>query len=92
MAFYINSFYSKEEVKDEMKRIKEQKKKGRHKMKLTKKNFNDVFDFIDNQINDEVFGLFDEETDLIDAVKQAIEHLNERKNKNEHTARYIRKV
>ena len=61
-------------------------------MKLTKKNFNDVFDFIDNQINDEVFGLFDEETDLIDAVKQAIEHLNERKNKNEHTARYIRKV
>ena len=56
-------------------------------MKLTKKNFNDVFDFIDNQINDEVFGLFDEETDLIDAVKQAIEHLNERKNKNEHTTR-----
>jgi len=33
MAFYINSFYSKEEVKDEMKRIKEQKKKKERKKK-----------------------------------------------------------
>ena len=49
-------------------------------MKLTEKNINDVFDFIDNQINDEVFGLFDEETDLLDAVKQTIEHLKERTN------------
>ena len=33
MAFYINSFYSKEEVKNEMKRIKEQKKKKERKNK-----------------------------------------------------------
>ena len=33
MAFYINSFYSKEEVKNEMKRIKEQKKKKERKKK-----------------------------------------------------------
>jgi len=33
MAFYINSFYSKEEVKEEMKRIKEQKKKKERKNK-----------------------------------------------------------
>lgn len=40
MAFYINSFYSKEEVKNEMKRIKEQKKKKERKNKneSTKKN------------------------------------------------------
>lgn len=40
MAFYINSFYSKEEVKEEMKRIKEQKKKKERKNKneSTKKN------------------------------------------------------
>ena len=49
-------------------------------MKLTEKNINDVFDFIDNQINDEVFGLFDEETDLLTAVEQAIEHLKEAEN------------
>ena len=40
MAFYINSFYSKEEVKEEMKRIKEQKKKKERKNKTesTKRN------------------------------------------------------
>ena len=40
MAFYINSFYSKEEVKEEMKRIKEQKKKKERKNKSepTKRN------------------------------------------------------
>ena len=40
MAFYINSFYSKEEVKNEMKRIKEQKKKKERNKKneYTKKN------------------------------------------------------
>ena len=36
-------------------------------MKLTKENFN----------NDEVFGLFDEETDLLTAVEKAIEHLKD---------------
>ena len=46
-------------------------------MKLTKQNFTNVIDFIDEQINDEVFGLFDKDTDLIDAVKQTIEHLEE---------------
>jgi hypothetical protein len=50
------------------------------KMKLTKENFNKVFDFIDDQVNDEVFGLFDEETDLLTAVEQAIEHLKEAEN------------
>ena len=49
-------------------------------MKLTKENFNKVFDFIDDQVNDEVFGLFDEETDLLTAVEQAIEHLKEAEN------------
>ena len=40
MAFYINSFYAKEEVKEEMKRIKEQKKKKERKNKngSTKRN------------------------------------------------------
>ena len=39
MAFYINSFYSKEEVKNEMKRIKEQKKKKeRNKKNDTTRN------------------------------------------------------
>jgi len=41
MAFYINSFYSKEEVKKEMKRIKEQqqkKKERKNKNEPTKKN------------------------------------------------------
>jgi hypothetical protein len=46
-------------------------------MKLTKQNFTSVIDFIDEQINDNVFGLFDKDTDLIDAVKQTIEHLEE---------------
>ena len=41
MAFYINSFYSKEEVKEEMKRIKEQQQKKKERNKKnepTKKN------------------------------------------------------
>ena len=40
MAFYIKSFYSKEEVKNEMKRIKEQKKKKERNKKKgsTKRN------------------------------------------------------
>ena len=60
--------------------MKMKKNKKGLTMKLTEKNINDVFDFIDNQINDEVFGLFDEETDLLDAVRQTIEHLKERTN------------
>ena len=46
-------------------------------MKLTEQNFTSVIDFINEQINDDVFGLFDKDTDLIDAVKQTIEHLQE---------------
>ena len=60
--------------------MKMRKNRKGQQMKLTEKNINDVFDFIDNQINDEVFGLFDEETDLLDAVRQTIEHLKERTN------------
>tara|TARA_R100000908_G_scaffold61958_1_gene40606 strand:+ start:479 stop:610 length:132 start_codon:yes stop_codon:yes gene_type:complete len=37
MAFYINSFYSKEEVKEEMKRIKEEQQKKKEKIKEKKK-------------------------------------------------------
>ena len=60
--------------------MKMRKNRKGQQMKLTEKNINDVFDFIDNQINDEVFGLFDKETDLLDAVRQTIEHLKERTN------------
>ena len=46
-------------------------------MKLTQKNIKKVIDFIDEQINDDVFGLFDKETNLLGAVEQTIEHLQE---------------
>ena len=46
-------------------------------MKLTKENFNLVFDYIDSQVNDEVFGEFDEETDLLNAVERTIEMFKE---------------
>tara|TARA_R100001530_G_scaffold135933_2_gene114576 strand:+ start:2043 stop:2246 length:204 start_codon:yes stop_codon:yes gene_type:complete len=46
-------------------------------MKLTKENFNKVFNFIDDQVNDEVFGQFDKETDILKAVKMTIEQIEE---------------
>ena len=46
-------------------------------MKLTEENFNLVFDYIDSQVNDEVFGEFDEETDLLNAVERTIEMFEE---------------
>jgi len=49
-------------------------------MKLTNDNLKNVFDFIDNQLNDNVFGQFDDETDLINAVIKTVEQLKEIKN------------
>lgn len=46
-------------------------------MKLTEENINKVFNYIITQISDDVFGLFDEETDLLVAVENTIEHLKE---------------
>ena len=46
-------------------------------MKLTKENFNKVFNFIDDQVNDEVFGQFDKETGILKAVKMTIEQIEE---------------
>ena len=48
-------------------------------MKLTKENFNKVFDYIESQIEDENGrGEFDEETSILSAVERTIEMLNER--------------
>ena len=41
-------------------------------MKLTKENFNKVFDYIDDQVNS-TSGEFDEETDIVDAVERTVE-------------------
>ena len=41
-------------------------------MKLTKENFNKVFDFIDDQVNS-TSGEFDEETNIVDAVERTVE-------------------
>jgi hypothetical protein len=46
-------------------------------MKLNNKNLKLVFNYIDNQLNDEQ-GEYDTETDLIVAVKSAINHLKEK--------------
>jgi hypothetical protein len=45
-------------------------------MKLTKENFNKVFDYIDEQVNS-TSGEFDEETNIVDAVKITIEMIKE---------------
>ena len=50
-------------------------------MKLTEENFNLVFDYIDSQVNDDVFGEFDEETNLLSAVERTIEMFEEERNK-----------
>ena len=48
-------------------------------MKLTKENFNKVFDYINSQIDDiNGGGEFDEETSILSAVERTIEMLNER--------------
>tara|TARA_B100000575_G_C22661921_1_gene404843 strand:+ start:263 stop:412 length:150 start_codon:yes stop_codon:yes gene_type:complete len=48
-------------------------------MKLTKENFNKVFDFIDDQVNS-TSGEFDEETDIVDAVERTVEMIKESDN------------
>ena len=48
-------------------------------MKLTKENFNLIFNYIDEQVNDDVHGQFDEESDFLDVVKKAIEDIEENK-------------
>jgi len=48
-------------------------------MKLTKENFNKVFDFIDDQVNS-TSGEFDEETDIVDAVERTVEMLKKSDN------------
>ena len=47
-------------------------------MKLTKKNFNLVIDYIDEQVNDDNWE-FDEKTDLLYAFKKTIEIIKEEK-------------
>ncbi len=41
-------------------------------MKLTKENFNKVFNYIDDQVNS-TSGEFDEETNIVDAVQRTVE-------------------
>jgi len=45
-------------------------------MKLTKENFNKVFDYIDDQVNS-TSGEFDEETNIVDAVQRTVETIKE---------------
>ncbi len=45
-------------------------------MKLTKENFNKVFDYIDDQVNS-TSGEFDEETNIVDAVQRTVEIIKE---------------
>ena len=45
-------------------------------MKLTKENFNKVFNFIDDQVNSDN-GEFDKETCIVDAVKRTVEMLED---------------
>ena len=45
-------------------------------MKLTKENFNKVFDYIDDQVNS-TNGEFDKETDIVDAVQRTVEMIKE---------------
>jgi len=51
-------------------------------MKLTNDNLKTVFNFIDYQLNDDVFGQFDNKTDLINAVIKTVEQLKEINNNN----------
>ena len=48
-------------------------------MKLTKENFNKVFDYIDDQVNS-TSGEFDEETNIVDAVQRTVEVIKESDN------------
>jgi uncharacterized protein with HEPN domain len=48
-------------------------------MKLTKENFNKVFDYIDDQVNS-TNGEFDEETNIVDAVQRTVEIIKESDN------------
>ena len=48
-------------------------------MKLTKENFNKVFDYIDDQVNS-TNGEFDKETDIVDAVQRTVEIIKESDN------------
>ena len=48
-------------------------------MKLTKENFNKVFDYIDDQVNS-TSGEFDEETNIVDAVQRTVEIIKESNN------------
>jgi len=50
-------------------------------MKLTKENFNKVFDYIDDQVNS-TSGEFDEETNIVDAVQRTVEVIKESDNEN----------
>jgi uncharacterized protein with HEPN domain len=50
-------------------------------MKLTKENFNKVFDYIDDQVNS-TSGEFDEETNIVDAVQRTVEIIKESDNEN----------
>ena len=45
-------------------------------MKLTKENFNKVFNFIDDQVNSNN-GEFDKQTCIVDAVKRTVEMLED---------------
>jgi len=45
-------------------------------MKLTKENFNKVFNYIDEQANS-TSGEFDEETNIVEAVKITVEMIKE---------------
>ena len=48
-------------------------------MKLTKENFNKVFNFIDDQVNSDN-GEFDKQTCIVDAVKRTVEMFEENTN------------
>jgi uncharacterized protein with HEPN domain len=48
-------------------------------MKLTKENFNKVFDYIDDQVNS-TSGEFDKETNIVDAVQRTVEIIKESDN------------
>ena len=65
-------------------------------MKLTKENFNKVFDYIDDQVNS-TNGEFDKETDIVDAVQRTVEmikesDLNEIREKNSKQIDHEKKV
>ena len=46
-------------------------------MLLTIENLEKITNFIEDQLGDEVFGLFDEETPILSAVENSIEHLKQ---------------